>query len=109
MFGASGSVPSFGPHRSLPPQFCAAAVPARNNINKKTTNRPPRGLGFAGVRFIAHRIYHFVVAVWRVKETQSARMKYWGIPLAILAALSALRRRAPLVAGGAHAPHRRWS
>src|SRR5947199_9374977 len=43
MFGACGSVPSFGPHRSLPPQFCATDVPARNNVNKKRPNCRPKG------------------------------------------------------------------
>jgi hypothetical protein len=33
--------------------------------------------------------YHFVIAVWRAKKAESARMKYWQTTLAILAALSA--------------------
>ena len=33
--------------------------------------------------------YHFVIAVWRAKEAESARVKYWKTTLAILAALSA--------------------
>src|SRR5712692_6925335 len=49
MFGACESVPSFGPHRSVPPQFCAADVPARNNINKKRPNCRPK---VTRVRFI---------------------------------------------------------
>jgi hypothetical protein len=35
MFRACESVPSFGPHRSLPPQFWATDIPARKNVNKK--------------------------------------------------------------------------
>jgi hypothetical protein len=34
-------------------------------------------------------LYHFVVAVWRAKETESHRVRYWKTTLAILAALSA--------------------
>jgi hypothetical protein len=30
-------------------------------------------------RVIAPRLYHFVVAVWRAKEEESARVKYWEI------------------------------
>jgi hypothetical protein len=31
------------------------------------------------VRIIAPVPYHFVVAVWRAKEAESARVKYWEI------------------------------
>jgi TonB family protein len=44
---------------------------------------------FASSRFIAWFYIISVVAVWSGKEAQSARMRYWEIPLVIVAALSA--------------------
>jgi len=67
-------------HRSLPPQFCAAAVPARNNINKNRPNCLPKVIRIRFIEIASGFGYIiFVIAVWKRKKAQFRLAKYWEI------------------------------